>query len=260
MTSSLIQLEKRDHIAIITINNPPANTWTRDSLAALAATIESLNADENIYALVVTGQGEKFFSAGADLKTFADGDPARAHDMAQGFGSAFDALTHFRGVSIAAINGYAMGGGLECALACDLRIAEEHARMALPEASVGLLPCAGGTQNLSWLVGEGWAKRMILCGERVTADRALSIGLVEEIVAKGAGLDKALELAAMACKQSPSSVARCKTLVMSARDGRSHKDGWRMEREAFVGLFSTKDQKEGVNAFLEKRPPEWKNR
>ncbi len=258
--SDLIELEKRDHIAIITINNPPANTWTLASLAALAETVEALNADDNIFALVVTGQGEKFFSAGADLKSFADGDAGKANVMAQAFGKAFDALTRFRGVSIAAINGYAMGGGLECALSCDLRIAEEHAQMALPEASVGLLPCAGGTQNLPWLVGEGWAKRMILCGERIKAERAQAIGLVEEVVPTGTALDKALELAAMACKQSPSSTARCKSLVMSARDGRSHADGWRMERELFIELFSTEDQSEGVNAFLEKRAPQWKNR
>lgn len=258
--SDLIQLEKRGHIAILTINNPPANTWTADSLPALSKIVRELNEDTDIFALVLTGQGEKFFSAGADLKTFADGDKARANQMAQLFGEAFGALTEFRGVSIAAINGYAMGGGLECALACDIRIAEEHAQMALPEASVGLLPCAGGTQNLPWIVGEGWAKRMIMCGERVKADKALQIGLVEEVVATGSGLEKALELAEMACKQSPSSVARCKTLVMSSRDGRSHADGWRMERELFVELFSTEDQKEGVNAFLEKRKPEWKNR
>ncbi len=258
--SELIQLEKRDHIAIITIANPPANTWTADSLAALARTVEQLNQDRDIFALVVTGQGEKFFSAGADLKTFADGDRAMANEMAQRFGEAFAALTAFRGVSIAAINGYAMGGGLECALSCDIRIAEEHALMALPEASVGLLPCAGGTQNLPWLVGEGWAKRMILCGERVDAAKALKIGLVEEVVATGQGLDAALKLAEGACKQSPSSIARCKQLVMSARDGRSHSDGWRMERELFVELFHTEDQKEGVNAFLDKRKPEWKNR
>ncbi|CCG94580.1 MULTISPECIES: enoyl-CoA hydratase [Marinobacter] len=258
--SELIQLEKRGHIAVLTIANPPANTWTADSLAALKATVEELNADRNIFALVVTGQGEKFFSAGADLKTFADGDRARANDMAQRFGEAFAALTAFRGVSIAAVNGYAMGGGLECAMACDIRIAEEHAQMALPEASVGLLPCAGGTQNLPWLVGEGWAKRMILCGERVTAAKALEIGLVEEVVPTGNGLEAALKLAEGACKQSPSSIARCKQLVMSARDGRSHSDGWRMERELFVELFHTEDQKEGVNAFLEKRKPDWKNR
>ena len=258
--SALIEVEKQGHVATLTINNPPANTWTQDSLAALVDVVDGLNQDRDIFALVITGQGEKFFSAGADLNTFADGDIGRAAVMAQAFGDAFDALTNFRGVSIAAINGYAMGGGLECALACDIRIAEEQAQMALPEARVGLLPCAGGTQNLPWLVGEGWAKRMILCGERVKADKALQIGLVEEVVGKGEALAKAQELAEMACQQSPSSIARCKSLVMSARDGRSHRDGWRMERELFVELFSTEDQREGVNAFLEKRTPEWKNR
>lgn len=258
--SDLISLEKRDHVAVITITNPPANTWTLESLRHLKTVVEDLNADPDIFALVVTGQGEKFFSAGADLKTFADGDPGGANAMAQAFGEAFGTLTRFRGVSIAAINGYAMGGGLECALACDIRIAEEQAQMALPEATVGLLPCAGGTQNLPWLVGEGWAKRMILCGERVKADKALEIGLVEEVVPKGESFDKAMALAQMSENQSPSSVARCKTLIMSARDGRSHADGWRMERELFVDLFSTEDQREGVNAFLEKRAPQWKNR
>lgn len=258
--SNKLQLEKRGHIAVLTISNPPANTWTRDSLNVLTRLIAELNAEKDIFALVVTGQGEKFFSAGADLNTFAGGDIGSATEMSQAFGAAFAALTKFRGVSIAAINGYAMGGGLECALACDIRIAEEHAQMALPEATVGLLPCAGGTQNLPWLVGEGWAKRMILCGERLNADKALSIGLVEEVVASGQGLQKALELAEAACRQSPSSIARCKNLIMNARQGHSHQDGWRLERELFVELFSTDDQKEGVNAFLAKRKPVWKNR
>ena len=247
-------------VATLTINNPKANTWTLESLNALPDIIADLETDASIRALVITGAGEKFFSAGAELTTFAEGDVAVASEMARAFGFAFEALAECDLVTIAAINGYAMGGGLEAALACDMRIAESHAQMALPEAAVGLLPCAGGTQRLPWLVGEGWAKRMILCGERIKADKALSIGLVEEVVPQGAALDKALELAEMAGKQSPSSVARCKTLVMSARDGRSHDDGWRMERELFIELFSTEDQREGVNAFLEKRTPEWKNR
>lgn len=258
--TATIDLEKRGHVAIITIDNPPANTWTVDSLSQLAKTISDLNEDREIYALVVTGQGEKFFSAGADLKTFADGDKARAAQMALAFGEAFAALTTFRGVSIAAINGYAMGGGLECAMSCDIRVAEEHAQMALPEATVGLLPCGGGTQNLPRLVGEGWAKRMILCGERVSAERAEAIGLVEEVVPKGQSLERAITMAEAACKQSPSSISYCKTLVMSARENRTQFDGWRMERELVVKLFDSEDQSEGVNAFLEKRSPEWKNR
>ncbi|MCW8195947.1 enoyl-CoA hydratase [Proteobacteria bacterium 005FR1] len=258
--TATIDLEKRGHIAVLTINNPPANTWTVDSLSQLAQIVGELNDDREIYSLVITGQGEKFFSAGADLKTFADGDKARAAQMALAFGEAFAALTNFRGVSIAAINGYAMGGGLECAMSCDIRIAEERAQMALPEATVGLLPCGGGTQNLPWLVGEGWAKRMILFGERVSAERAEAIGLVEEVVPKGQSLERAIALAESACRQSPSSISYCKSLVMSARETRSQFDGWRMERELFVKLFDTKDQAEGVNAFLEKRSPEWKNR
>ena len=157
------------HTAVLTINNPPANTWTAESLNELRLKVEELNNDPDIYALVLTGEGEKFFSAGADLKLFADGDKGNAATMARCFGEAFETLSAFRGVSIAAINGYAMGGGLEVALACDIRIAEEQAQLALPEATVGLLPCAGGTQNLTALVGEGWAKRMILCGERIDA-------------------------------------------------------------------------------------------
>lgn len=173
------------------------------------------------------------------------------------FGEAFEALSNFRGVSIACINGYAMGGGLECALACDIRIAESHAQMALPELSVGLLPCAGGTQNLPWLVGEGWAKRMILCGERIKADKALQIGLVEEVVESGKGLETALELAQKVAKQSPDAIASSKTLIMSARY-QPPSFNWIKERELFIKLFDGDNQQEGVNAFLEKRSPNWK--
>ena len=148
-------------------------------------------------------KGTSFSAAGADLKLFADGDKQTAADMATAFGRAFEVLSQFRGLSIAAINGFAMGGGLEVALACDLRIAESQAQMALPEAAVGLLPCAGGTQNLAWLVGEGWAKRMILCGERVSAQQALDIGLVEAVAERGQGLDKAMEWAEKSAKAKP---------------------------------------------------------
>lgn len=257
--SEKLLLEFHDHTALITINNPPANTWDEESLPALKSVVEQLNQCEDIYALVITGTGEKFFSAGADLNLFADGDKARARKMAKIFGEAFETLSRFRGVSIAAINGYAMGGGLECALACDLRIAEDQAQLALPEAAVGLLPCAGGTQNLPWLVGEGWAKRMILCGERIHAETALKIGLVEETVATGDSKDQALALAARTAKQSPSSVTVCKKLIMAAR-GNPMKHALPKEREYFVDLFDTEDQKEGVNAFLEKRKPDWKNK
>jgi enoyl-CoA hydratase/carnithine racemase len=246
------------HTAILTLNNPPANTWTAESLQALKHTVLKLNQNKTIYALVITGQGDKFFSAGADLNLFADGDKVNAASMAEHFGEAFEALSAFRGVSIAAINGYAISGGLEVALACDLRIAEAQAKMALPEASVGLSPCAGGTQNLTALVGEGWAKRMILCGELINATKAEKIGLVEEVVEKGQALNAAVALAAKVAKQSPCSVNVCKPLIQAGRT-MARTQALPLERERFIGLFDTEDQTEGVNAFFQKRTPKWKN-
>ena len=253
-----LKVEIIDHCALITIDNPSANTWDVESLSALRDLVKKLNKDKKIYSLVLTGNGPKFFSAGADLKMFADGKQETAREVSDIFGEGLETLANFNGVSIAAINGYAMGGGLEAAMACDIRIAEEHAQMALPEASVGLLPCGMGTQTLANYVGEPWAKRMILCGERIKADTALRIGLVEEVVPTGTAKDKALELAANVAKQSPSSVRVCKELIQKGRYQAPFLT-LPQERDAFVDLFKTEDQKEGVAAFLEKRKPEWKN-
>jgi enoyl-CoA hydratase/carnithine racemase len=258
-TSEKLKVEQRDHTVVITIANPPANTWDEDNLSALETLVNALDDDDDIYSLVITGDGDRFFSAGADLNAFASGDRGVAVRMARLFGSTFETLSGFRGVSIAAINGFAMGGGLECALACDIRVAEVGAALALPEASVGLLPCGGGTQNLAWLVGEGWAKRMILCGERVSADTAREIGLVEEVTQAGASLERALELASQVENQSPKAVSACKRLIQAARRG-DIAAAYTAEREQFVALFDTEDQSEGVSAFLEKRKPAWKNR
>ena len=243
-----LQVEKRGSTAVVTLSNPPANTWTRDSLDALVRLVDDLEADAGIRTLVLVGEGSKFFCAGADLKLFADGDSGTAAVMSQAFGRAFERLSAYRGVSIAAINGYAMGGGLEVALACDLRVAEAQAQLALPEASVGLLPCAGGTQLLPHLVGEGWAKRLILLGER--------IGLVEQVVSAGEALPAALAMAERAARQSPDSVVACKRLVQAARTVPPALN-LPLERELFVGLFAGSNQQEGVGAFLQKRPPVW---
>jgi enoyl-CoA hydratase/carnithine racemase len=245
-------------VALVTLNNPSANTFTAAGLTQLHTLIGDLNRNLQVRAAVVTGRGEKFFSAGADLKEFASGDKVHARLMAQRFGAAFEALQESRPVFIAAMNGYAMGGGLECALACDLRICEEHAQMALPEPSVGLLPCGCGTQTLPWLVGEGWAKRMILTNERVNAETALRIGLVEQVVARGQALPAALELAKRVSTLSPSAITYSKTLIHQARQGTPRGAALAMERERFVDLFDGEDQREGVNAFLEKRKPNWR--
>lgn len=255
----MIEFALDGHVATLTLSRPPANAFTADGLQQLRELVAKIDANPEIRAVVVTGAGEKFFSAGADLNGFADGDRAHARAMAQQFGSAFEALQNARPVIIAAINGYAMGGGLECALACDIRIAEEHAQMALPEAAVGLLPCGCGTQTLPWLVGEGWAKRMILTNERVDAATALRIGLVEQVVPRGQALSTALEMAQRAGKVSPSAAAYSKQLVHLARQGVPRQAALALERERFVDLFDGADQREGVNAFLEKRTPKWRN-
>jgi enoyl-CoA hydratase/carnithine racemase len=253
----MIELAVDGHIARLTLSRPPANAFTADGLQQLQDLVARLDADPQVRAVVITGAGERFFSAGADLNGFAEGDPAHARKMAQRFGAAFEALQNARPVVIAAINGYAMGGGLECALACDIRIAEEHAQMALPEAAVGLLPCGCGTQTLPWLVGEGWAKRMILTNERVDADTALRIGLVEEVVDTGMALAKALDMARRVTTLSPQGVAYSKQLIHAARQGVPRHAALSLEREKFVDLFDSPNQREGVSAFLEKRKPNW---
>lgn len=256
----MVNLEYRDDgaIALLTLSRPPANAFTPGGLLDLQQTIERLNNESRVRALVITGDGPKFFCAGADLNSFADGNREVARIAAARFGAAFEALQNARFVVIAAINGYAMGGGLECALSCDIRIVEQQALLALPEPAVGLLPCGCGTQTLPWLVGEGWAKRIILTGERVDAQTALRIGLVEEVVEKGASRDAALAMAARVAKQSPWAVTYSKALIHQARDGVPRSAALAVERERFVDLFDGADQQEGVKAFLEKRSPRWR--
>lgn len=244
-------------VALLTLSRPPANAFTPEGLRQLQATVETLDADPRVRALVITGDGPKFFSAGADLNTFASGDRGGAREAAARFGAAFEALQNARPVVIAAINGYAMGGGLECALACDIRIAERHAQLAVPETAVGLLCCGCGTQTLPWLVGEGWAKRMILTGERIDAQTALRIGLVEEVVDTGAAREAALAMARRVTALSPQAVTFSKTLIHQARNGVPRTAALAVERERFVDLFDHPDQREGVSAFLEKRAPRW---
>ena len=254
----MIRHEIRGTTAILTIDNPPANTWTPESLRAFAKLLPALEANRDVRAAVITGAGSKFFSVGADLEHFR-GEKSKAREFIALFGEAFEPLMNARFVTIAAINGYAMGGGLECATCCDIRLAEEHAQMALPEPAVGLLPGGTGTQNLPWLVGEGWAKRMILTNERVDAATALRIGLVQEVLPKGKGLEAAVAMADRVATLSPRAVESCKALVHNARNGIARPQGLALERERFLELFDHGDRIEGVSAFLEKRKAQWKN-
>lgn len=256
MSNGEPKIEQTGRVAVLTLNNPPANTFTEDAMHALDAHLRELENDGETRVLIVTGAGEKFFSAGDDLNMFSDADPARARELAYLLTAAFHRLERFPGVTIAAINGYCLGGGLECALACDLRIAESQAKLGLPEAKIGLLPGGGGTQRLPWLVGAGWAKRLILCGEQIDAETAQRIGLVEQIVEPGQARETALALADQASRQGPRAVAASKRLIDAAQL-RALEVGHARERDAFAALFETDEPHEGVNAFLEKRTPNW---
>lgn len=243
-------------VAIATLHHPPANTWLRDALAELEDLVADLESQPAVRSLIFTGAGGKFFSAGADIQQFRDASPDDALALAKAFHSAFGCLADFRGVTFAAINGFALGGGLECALACDFRIAEEHARLGLPETRVGVLPGGGGTQRLPLLVGEAWAKRLILLGDQLDARTAERIGLVHEVVSVGTAADLAMVWARKVEGASPDAIAACKRLVERRRErflGACFAD----ERHEFAKLFGTADQREGVTGFLEKRQPVW---
>lgn len=253
-----LTVEKHGHTALLTINHPPVNTWDRDSLIGLKQLIQHLNRDDDIYALVIVGQGNRYFSDGIDWTPLLQSNKEIVHQTARLAGEAFQTLRQFRGASIAAINGYAMGCGLECALACDMRIAEQHALMGLPEASFGLIPSAGGSQWLPWLVGEGWAKRILFCNDQIDASTAFRIGLVEQVVESGEGRNAALLLAAKVAQQSPAAIRALKPLVQGAREHAPNT--WLAEeRNRFIELFEQEDVQESVEAFLARRRPEWPN-
>ncbi|WP_199101441.1 enoyl-CoA hydratase [Aquitalea sp. ASV11] len=251
-----LTLEHLGQSAIITINNPPANVWTIASLHELAAVMAELQADSSVRAVVITGAGDAFFCAGADLNLFSKGSKQDVAEMLDAFAAAFAALRNYSGVTVAAINGYALGGGLECALMCDYMVVERGARLGLPEARVGLLPAGGGSKTLADKVGVSWAKRILLGGEILSAEKAYEIGLVEEIVDPGFAKIMAVSLAGKVANQAPQAVARARQLI-EASTGATLEEHLQREREALLSLIGEEEQLEGVSAFLGKRVPSW---
>ena len=243
----MIRHEIRGHTAFLTIDNPPANTWTPESLRALGdARGASSNANRDVYAAVITGAGEKFFSAGADLKSF-QGDKVLARHFIACFGAAFEALMNARFVTIAAINGYAMGGGLECALSCDIRIAEEHAQMALPEPAVGLLPAR--LRHAEPALARG--RRLGQAHDPHQRARGCGDGAAHRARAgsgrrRARALEAATAMAERVATLSPRAVEYCKELIHNARNGIPRRAGLALERERFMDLFDHADQAEGV--------------
>jgi enoyl-CoA hydratase len=250
-----IDLELRDGIAIVTINQPDKlNALNSERLQALTERIDEAAANSQVRVIVLTGAGDRAFVAGADIREMAALTPEQATAFGRLGHAATSALENAPQPVIAAVNGFALGGGCELALACDIRLAAEHAVFAQPEVSLGIPPGWGGTQRLPRVVGPGLAAELIFSGRRVDAAEALRIGLVNAVYSAADLLPKALELAESIVANSPRSVREAKRLLALAR-GATAKADLATEEHVFVAAFGTDDQIEGMTAFLEKRAP-----
>ena len=252
-----IDVTRVGSVATVTLNRPEAlNAFDQAALSDLLRSVRKLGADQTVRAIILTGAGDRAFAAGADIKAMAKFNP----QAARAFGALGQAVTRaIETVSqpvIAAVNGYAFGGGCEIALACDLRLAADTAVFAQPEVSLGIPPGWGATQRLPRLVGGGVAAELILTGRRVDATEALRIGLVNAVHRPDALLPAAGELAAQIAGNSRSAVAAAKQ-AMAVAFGVDVPGGLLTELDAFASAFGTEDQREGMAAFLEKRRPVW---
>jgi len=247
---ALVMVEQGDEgVALVRLDNPPANALSTALLAELAAAAKALVADPP-GAVVVTG-GDRIFAAGADIAEF--GGPVEAARIAGHFREAFDAVAAIPRVTIAAIAGYALGGGCELALACDLRVAADTAKLGQPEIMLGIIPGAGATQRLPRLVGPARAKDLILTGRQVAADEALAVGLVDRVVPAARLLDEALELARFLAGGALAAHAIAKRAVDASID-LPLAEGLTAEQERFVEVFATDDAAIGVRSFLDQGP------
>jgi len=248
---TLVDVEQHDGgVTLLRLQNPPMNALSRALLCELRDAARAIGADDSVKAVVVAG-GQKAFAAGADISEFGDQDAARA--IAQSFREAFDAVAAIPRPVIAAVGGYALGGGCELACACDLRVASERARLGQPEILLGIIPGAGGTQRLTRLVGPARAKDIIWSGRQVHADEALTIGLVDRVVAPGEEEHVALRWAAELGKGAVVAMGLAKRAIDDGI-GRPLADGLDAERDAFVDVFATDDAQTGVKSFLANGP------
>lgn len=253
MTFQNILIEKNNRIATITINRPnQLNALNKETIQALSDALTQLENDSEVRVIILTGAGEKAFVAGADIKEFVNFDVEQGKELAaNGQHILFDKIENLTKPVIAAINGFALGGGLELAMACHVRLASNDARLGLPETSLGVIPGYGGTQRLAQLAGKGKAMEMILTARMVTADEAQQYGLVNQVVEKPALMEAAQKMAASMIKNSPRAQAEAmKAILAGYRDG---VNGFEAEIKAFGECFQTEEFKEGTSAFLEKR-------
>jgi enoyl-CoA hydratase len=250
----------RDGLAKVTLNRPKVlNALNRATLEELDAVFRSLRDDASIRAVLITGAGDKAFAAGADIQELAELEQAQGREQALRGQSVFAAIEDCGKPVIACIQGYALGGGCELALACTLRIADTTARLGQPEVKLGLIPGYGGTQRLARLVGPAAALQMILTGEMISAETALRIGLVNEVVAPERLQERGEELAQTMAKMAPLAVRHS---LEAVRRGLNLplQEALQLEAAFFGACCATEDKAEGTRAFLEKRPPVWQGR
>ncbi|MFT4830600.1 MAG: enoyl-CoA hydratase [Psychroserpens sp.] len=257
MSYENILVEQNDSIALITINRPTKlNALNKATIKDLQDAFKALERDKTVKAIIITGSGEKAFVAGADISEFAHFSERKAHKLAEkGQEQLFSFVENLSTPVIAAVNGFALGGGLELAMACHFRVASDNAKMGLPEVSLGVIPGYGGTQRLPQLVGKGIAMEMIMTAGMIDAQKALSHGLVNYVVAQEELMPLCEKLAS---KMSNNSSVAIKYAIKAVNAGfKTDVDGFKTEIKAFAKCFGTADFKEGTSAFLEKRKAEF---
>jgi len=259
-SADLVALERAAGVVTLRLNRPKAlNTLDPETLHALARALETAEGDAAARALIITGAGDKAFSAGADIAAMAEMGPIDGHPYSALGHAVLARVDDCRLPVVAALNGVALGGGLELALACDLVVASERARVGLPEITLGLIPGFGGTQRLVRRIGLARARELIYLGTMVGADDAQRLGIVDRVVPAERLADEATALAGELAKRAPLALRQAKRATRAAVET-TLEAGLRLEIEAFAATFASEDRVEGLRAFLEKRPPQWKGR
>ncbi len=255
MSDELVLLEKTPPLAVITINRPKAlNALNSSVLSQLEQTLDQINEDEEVRVVIITGAGEKAFVAGADIAEMSKMSPLEGTNFSRYGQLVFKKIQELKKPVIAAVNGYALGGGSELALSCDFAYASENAKFGLPEVTLGIFPGFGGTQRLPRLIGKGRAKELILTGKMISAQEAYEMGIVNKVVPLDKLMEAVKEVAMQIAKNGPIALAVAKDLVDVGYDIPLD-DGCILESRSFGMCCSTEDKKEGMQAFLEKRKP-----
>lgn len=255
-----LHLEKKDGVATLTIDRPPLNVLSKQVFREIKEAFETLAEDSEVVVTVLRTAGDKAFVAGADIKEFPEmiGNKEAKTSIMAGH-DVLNVIDSFPKPTIVVLDGLTLGGGCELALAFDIRIAEEHVQIGLPEIKLGIFPGGGGTQRLSRLVGEAKAKELMYTGETISALEAKEIGLVNHVTNTGAGMTKAINMAETISNYSLQSLSRIKKAVDVGGE-MNLKDGIDFEADLFAEVFQTEDVKEGVHAFIEKRKPTFKHK